>query len=88
MAEAPGHGSVVRALSPSAPVPGTMAWPTGRVVWTPALTIAPSVHAHIGGQAAGLLPASLVQRLPGMRKQARGRLVHARVRNAHRGISL
>jgi hypothetical protein len=81
-------GSVVRAPSPSAPVPGTMAWPARRVIWTPALTITPSVHAHIGGQAAGLLTASLVQRLPGMRKHARGRLVQVRVRNAHRGSPL
>jgi hypothetical protein len=80
-------GAAVRAPSPSTPVPGTMAWPTRRV-WTPALTIAPPVHAHIGGEGAGLLPASLVPRLPRMRKQVRGRLVQARVRSAHRGSPL
>ncbi len=80
-------GSVAGTLSPAAPVPGTMARPARRIARVPALTVAAPVHAHVGGRAAGLLPASLVQRLPGMRKQARGRLVHDRVRNAHRGIS-
>ncbi len=80
-------GSAARAPSPSAPVPGTIPWPARRVVRAPALTIAPPVHPRVGGEDAGLLPASLLQRLPGARKHARGRPVQARVGKAHRGIS-
>lgn len=77
----------VRAPSPSAPVPGAMAWPARRVVWTSVLTIAAPVHAYVAGQATGLLRACAVQQLLGIRKRVHVGLVLGSVRSAHLGIS-
>src|ERR1700753_1814690 len=70
---------------PCRAVAGVVAGPA-RHVRVAALAVAAPVRAYVG-EATGLLLDFPVQFLQQVRKRARGGLFHARVRNAHFGIS-